>query len=342
MIGMSGDTRHDPWKHRGFKAKRTMQEAIERALRVEEQESQFHGGKTKNTYGGLDPFAHINAISTMTVVCSQSAMKCNKYGHIARDVETEVHQGNVVIKQNDRAPAKVYVVGNAGANPDNVVAELGSFDAIIGMDWLAKHQAVIACAEKIVRIPWKNKTLIIHEVEDKSEKKRLEDVPIVQDFPEVFPEDLTGSSSVSTSGVSNLIWSVSDKAHKAQFLAPGELRVLFVKKKDGSRSSVYSKMGLKIGYQQLRVREDDIPKKLAFRTRYVHSNSKLCHWFDNRTCRILELLRRREELYGLVFKCDFGILSAQSFALPEEAKISSNTASPLKRVGRCIDCREKK
>ncbi|GJV25308.1 hypothetical protein Tco_1378003 [Tanacetum coccineum] len=28
------------------------------------------------------------------------------------------------------------------------------------------------------------------EVEDKSEKKRLEDVPIVQDFPEVFPEDL--------------------------------------------------------------------------------------------------------------------------------------------------------
>ncbi|GJX57787.1 reverse transcriptase domain-containing protein [Tanacetum coccineum] len=37
--------------------------------------------------------------------------------------------------------------------------ELGSFDAIIGMDWLAKYQAVIMCAEKIVRIPWKNKTL---------------------------------------------------------------------------------------------------------------------------------------------------------------------------------------
>ncbi|GJU73004.1 putative reverse transcriptase domain-containing protein [Tanacetum coccineum] len=108
--------------------------------------------------------------------------------------------------------------------------ELGSFDAIIGMDWLAKYQAVIMCAEKIVRIPWKNKTLIIHgdgstqgnvtrlniisctktqkymekgfpiflahvttkETEDKSEKKRLEDVPIVQDFPEVFPEDLPG------------------------------------------------------------------------------------------------------------------------------------------------------
>ncbi|GJR25962.1 putative reverse transcriptase domain-containing protein [Tanacetum coccineum] len=72
------------------------------------------------------------------------------------------------------------------------------------MDWLAKYQAVIVCAEKIVRIPWGNETLIIQgfpiflahvtakEVEDKSEKKRLEDVPIVRVFPEVFPEDLPG------------------------------------------------------------------------------------------------------------------------------------------------------
>ncbi|GKF35203.1 hypothetical protein Tco_0108403, partial [Tanacetum coccineum] len=30
------------------------------------------------------------------------------------------------------------------------------------------------------------------ETEDKSEKKRLEDVPIIQNFPEVFPEDLSG------------------------------------------------------------------------------------------------------------------------------------------------------
>nr|GFD41474.1 putative reverse transcriptase domain-containing protein [Tanacetum cinerariifolium] len=30
------------------------------------------------------------------------------------------------------------------------------------------------------------------EVEDKSKKKKLEDIPIVRDFPEVFPEDLPG------------------------------------------------------------------------------------------------------------------------------------------------------
>ncbi|GJT77279.1 putative reverse transcriptase domain-containing protein [Tanacetum coccineum] len=40
--------------------------------------------------------------------------------------------------------------------------ELGSFDAIIGMDWLSKYQAVIVCAEKIVNIPWGNETLIIY------------------------------------------------------------------------------------------------------------------------------------------------------------------------------------
>nr|GFC08135.1 reverse transcriptase domain-containing protein [Tanacetum cinerariifolium] len=68
---------------------------------------------------------------------------------------------------------------NQPFNIDLMPVELGSFDAIIGMDWLAKYQAVIVCAEKI-------------EVEDKSEKKRLEDVPIVRDFPKVFPEDLPG------------------------------------------------------------------------------------------------------------------------------------------------------
>nr|GEW71630.1 putative reverse transcriptase domain-containing protein [Tanacetum cinerariifolium] len=47
-------------------------------------------------------------------------------------------------------------------NIDLMPVELGSFDAIIGMDWLEKYQAVIVCAEKIVRIPWGNETLIIH------------------------------------------------------------------------------------------------------------------------------------------------------------------------------------
>ncbi|GJY98168.1 putative reverse transcriptase domain-containing protein [Tanacetum coccineum] len=44
---------------------------------------------------------------------------------------------------------------------DLMPVELGSLDVISGMDWLAKYQAVIVCAEKIVRIPWGNETLIV-------------------------------------------------------------------------------------------------------------------------------------------------------------------------------------
>nr|GEW02389.1 reverse transcriptase domain-containing protein [Tanacetum cinerariifolium] len=76
-------------------------------------------------------------------------------------------------------------------NIDLMPTELGSFDIIIGKDWLGKYQAVIVCAKKIVRIPWGNETLIIRDC-DKLEGKRLEDVPIIRDFLEVFPEDLPG------------------------------------------------------------------------------------------------------------------------------------------------------
>nr|GEW49781.1 putative reverse transcriptase domain-containing protein [Tanacetum cinerariifolium] len=115
-------------------------------------------------------------------------------------------------------------------NIDLMPLELSSVDFIIGMEWLAKYHVVIVCDEKLVRIPWGNETLIVRgdgsnqgnetrlniisctktqkymlkgcpfflvhvttkETEDKSDEKQLEDVPIVQDFPEVFPKDLSG------------------------------------------------------------------------------------------------------------------------------------------------------
>nr|GEZ19523.1 hypothetical protein [Tanacetum cinerariifolium] len=96
------------------------------------------------------------------------------------------------------------------------------------MDWLKTYHAVIVCDEKIVRVPFGNETLIIwcdgsnngnqlniisctktrkylqkgypvflanittKMIKDKSEEKRLEDVPIIRDFSEVFSEDLPG------------------------------------------------------------------------------------------------------------------------------------------------------
>ncbi|GJS80329.1 putative reverse transcriptase domain-containing protein [Tanacetum coccineum] len=303
------------------------------------------GSGDKKSYAGSKPLCP-KCNYNHNGPCAPKCYKCNKFGHLGRNCKSSASvnpgsyqrgsgtgQGPTCFEcgvrrhfktdcpklknnnnnggnqgRNVNAPAKVYVVGHAGTNPDsNVVTgtfllnnryasilfdtgadrsfvstelssqiditpstldhyydveladkriiglntilrgctlnllnhpfninlmpvELGSFDAIIGMDWLAKYQAIIVCAEKIIRIPWGNETLIVHgdgsnqgnetrlniisctktqkyllkgcpiflahvttkKAEDKSKEKRLEDVPIVQDFPDVFPEDLSG------------------------------------------------------------------------------------------------------------------------------------------------------
>ena len=44
---------------------------------------------------------------------------------------------------------------------DLMPTKLGSFDVVIGMDWLSRYHARIVCDEKVVHIPIKNETLII-------------------------------------------------------------------------------------------------------------------------------------------------------------------------------------
>nr|GEV55101.1 putative reverse transcriptase domain-containing protein [Tanacetum cinerariifolium] len=81
-------------------------------------------------------------------------------------------------------------------NIDLMPVELGSFDIIVGMDWLAKYHALIVCDEKVVCIPYGDEVYLAQvtskKAEDKLEEKRLEDVPNVREFPEVFPKDLPG------------------------------------------------------------------------------------------------------------------------------------------------------
>ncbi|GJT83716.1 putative reverse transcriptase domain-containing protein, partial [Tanacetum coccineum] len=62
-------------------------------------------------------------------------------------------------------------------NIDLMPIDLGSFDVIIGMDWLAKNHAVIVCDEKIVRIPYRNKILIVQG--DKSDKEKKSTLSII-------------------------------------------------------------------------------------------------------------------------------------------------------------------
>nr|GEU87394.1 reverse transcriptase domain-containing protein [Tanacetum cinerariifolium] len=77
---------------------------------------------------------------------------------------------------------------------DLMPIKLDSFDVVVGMDWLSKYHARIICDEKVVHIPLDGETLIIQAqvMEKKLEDKRLEDIPVVREFPDVFPEDLPG------------------------------------------------------------------------------------------------------------------------------------------------------
>ncbi|GJZ75331.1 putative reverse transcriptase domain-containing protein, partial [Tanacetum coccineum] len=197
-----------------------------------------------------------------------------------------------------------------------------------------RYHARIICDEKVVHIPINSETLIIRVqvMENKSDEKRLEDIPVVKEFPEVFPEDLPGLPPVrqvefqidlipgTTLGgaapvarapyrlapsemqeLSDQLQELADRGFIRPSTSPWGAPVLFVKKKEGSfrmcidyrelnkltvknryplpkiddlfdqlqGSSVYSKIDLRSGYHQLRVRDEDIPKT-AFRTRYGH------------------------------------------------------------------------
>ncbi|GJR16693.1 putative reverse transcriptase domain-containing protein [Tanacetum coccineum] len=148
---------------------------------------------------------------------------------------------------------------------DLMPIELGTFEVIIGMDWLVKHDAVIACGEKVVRIPYGNKTLTVESDKGMSrlkklKEKRLEDVHVICDFPEVFPDDLPGLPPPRQVEFQiDLVPGAAPVACAPYRLAPSEMRelsvqlqellekgfirprsspwgapVLFVKKKDGS------------------------------------------------------------------------------------------------------------
>ncbi|GKE54483.1 reverse transcriptase domain-containing protein [Tanacetum coccineum] len=54
---------------------------------------------------------------------------------------------------------------------DLMPIKLGSFDVVIGMDWLSKNHANILCDEKVVHIPINGETLIIQVMEKKSDEK---------------------------------------------------------------------------------------------------------------------------------------------------------------------------
>ncbi|GJV26423.1 putative reverse transcriptase domain-containing protein [Tanacetum coccineum] len=125
-----------------------------------------------------------------------------------------------------------------------------------------EHDVVIVCIEKVVRIPYGNKTLTVesdkglsrqkviscikarkyiergcnlflaHMTEKKPKEKQLEDVPVIRDFPDVFPDDLPGLPPQGQVEFQiDLVPGAAPVAHAPYRLAPSEMRELLKDKK---------------------------------------------------------------------------------------------------------------
>ncbi|GKB06206.1 hypothetical protein Tco_0834439 [Tanacetum coccineum] len=153
------------------------------------------------------------------------------------------------------------------------------------------------------------------ETEDKSEKKLLEDVTIVWDFPDVFPEDLPARAPYRLAPsemkeLSEQLKELSDKGFIRPSCSPWGDPVLSDDLFDQLQgSSVYSKIDLRLGYHQLRFREEDI-LKTAFRTCYGHYEFQNKQEHEDHLKLISELLKK-EELYAKFSKCEFWIPKVQ-------------------------------
>nr|GEY13052.1 hypothetical protein [Tanacetum cinerariifolium] len=158
---------------------------------------------------------------------------------------------------------------------DLMPIKLGSFDVVIDMEWLSKYHARIVCDEKVIHIPIDEAT------------------PVARAPYRLSPSEIQGQT--------NQLQELADQGFIRPSTSPWGAPVSFVKKEDGSfrmcidyqelnkltvknrfplpriddlfdqlqGSSVYSKIDLRSGYHQLRVRDEDIPKT-AFRMRYIY------------------------------------------------------------------------
>ncbi|KAI3678392.1 hypothetical protein L6452_37682 [Arctium lappa] len=316
---------------------------------------------------------------------------------------------------------------------------IGGFDVVVGMDWLSNNHAEIVCSKKLIRLPNPSGEVVViygekrkgevalitmararkclvkgcssflaYVIDARLEKSKLEDVKIVREFPDIFPDDLPGlPPDRQVEFRIDLVPGAAPIAKAPYRLAPSEMQemvaqlqelfekgfirpssspwgapVLFVKKKDGTMrmcidyrelnkatvknryplpriddlfdqlqgAGCFSKIDLRSGYHQVKVREEDVPKT-AFRTRYGHyeflvmlfglTNAPAVFMdLMNRVCRpfldksvivfiddilvysrsetehkqhlreVLEVLRK-ERLYAKFSKCDFWLKEVQ-------------------------------
>ncbi|GJV86313.1 putative reverse transcriptase domain-containing protein [Tanacetum coccineum] len=234
--------------------------------------------------------------------------------------------------------------------------ELGSFDVIVEMDWMAEHRAEVVCYEKYIRVPYGNDMLIIQgersgvknesrlevissirtqkyidqgchvfliqmikEEETEIPKRRIEDVPVVSDFPEVFPEDLPGLPPTRQVEFHiELIPGAAPVARAPYRLAPAEMKELAEQLKELSdKGFIRPSSSCRETHSCLSKREDGIFRMNRVCKPYldkfvivfiddilIYSHNEKEHEEHLKT--ILELLKK-EELYAKFSKCEFWI-----------------------------------
>nr|GEU41467.1 putative reverse transcriptase domain-containing protein [Tanacetum cinerariifolium] len=173
---------------------------------------------------------------------------------------------------------------------------------VVNSDSGVSRLKVISCIKARKYIERGSQLFLAHVTETEPAKKQLQDVPVICNFPKVFPNDLPRlPPHRQVEFKSNQLKELSEKGFIRSSSSPWGAPVLFVKKKDGSfrmcidyrvlnkltvknryplpriddlfdqlqGSSVYSKINLRSGYYQLQIRKEDIPIT-AFQTRYGH------------------------------------------------------------------------
>ncbi|GJZ40501.1 hypothetical protein Tco_0587064 [Tanacetum coccineum] len=201
------------------------------------------------------------------------------------------------------------------------------------MDWLSKLRAKIVCYEKVVQIQLSNGEILeVHGERPEGnlkelntmivDKQKLEDIPVVRNFPGVFLEDLAGLPLFREVEFHiDLVLGAMPIAKSPYRLAHyRELNKLTIKNHyplpriddlfDHLQGSWYFlKIDLHSGYHQLRVREEDIPKT-AFMTMYEHFEFTVMPFdLTNALVVFMDLMNcsysKREKLFGKFLKCEF-------------------------------------
>ncbi|GJR17361.1 putative nucleotidyltransferase, ribonuclease H [Tanacetum coccineum] len=200
----------------------------------------------------------------------------------------------------------------------------GSFDVIIGMDWLSDHKAMIICHEKVVRIPLLD-SKVLRVLGEKPEEK-------MRQLMNAKAKEKKQEEIVEIEFQIELILRATPVAKSPYRLAPSELKELsgqlkelqdkgFIRPSSSPWGAPYfSKIDLRSGYHQLRVHEDDIPKT-AFRTRYGHfeftvmpfglTNAPVTQEEHEEHLRLVLKLLKKERLYVKFSKCEFWLREVQ-------------------------------